>query len=432
MLGKIALEEAWAIPENFKAYDVSSLAPKGVIGGDLIANLLDVHGTRLEQMDENGVETMVLSLSSPGPQGVTDAREAEALASLANERLESEVGRNPTRFAALASLSLHDPAQAGRELRRCITERKGFVGAIVNDFQSAGPDKNTMIFLDRPECDAFWRVAEELDVPVYVHPREATPLIYEQMWKDRPWLAFSALGYAHRVGMHVLGIVTAGVLDRFPGLKIVIGHMGEHIPYDLYRIDHKLNRARFPQMPMSKDKLVRDYFGTQLFITTSGHFSTPALLCALQEIGAGAVMFSIDYPFESIPNGCVWFDDHVPINGRDLVDIGRNNALRIFKRLQLSPHGLGEKEPRECGVGGLGLVRARERERGGERPRRPEATPTAEVEYGLYNKDWSKRLERRPESPTAHTDNSVQHGARRASNVPVPRVVQSIGVGVTI
>jgi len=386
MYGKIALEEAWAIPENFKAYDVSSLAPKGVIGGDLIANLLDVHGTRLQQMDENGVDMMVLSLSSPGPQGVTDPEEAANLARLANERLAAEVGRNPSRFAGLASVSMHDPAQAAEELRLCFSseEMNGFVGVIINDYQSSGEDKNTMLFLDRPECDVFWKAAEELDVPVYVHPREATPLIHEQMWKDRPWLAYSALGYAHRVGMHVLGIVTAGVLDRFPRLKIVIGHMGEHIPYDLYRIDHKLNRARFPDMPMAKDRLVRDYFGTQLFITTSGHFSTPALLCAMQEIGAESIMFSIDYPFESIPNGCVWFDEHVPISNRDLVDIGRNNALKVFKRLKGSFHGLEERSPRECGVGGLGLPRRKGGEEG-----------EGEVEYGLYNCDWSKRLERR-------------------------------------
>jgi 2,3-dihydroxybenzoate decarboxylase len=131
-------------------------------------------------------------------------------------------------------------------------------------------------------------------------------------------------------------------------------------------------------MPMAKDKLVRDYFGTQLFITTSGHFSTPSLLCAMQEIGAASIMFSIDYPFESIPNGCVWFDDHVPISSRDLVDIGRNNALRVFKRLGGSVHELKEKGPRECGVGGLGLKNEGQKE----------------VEYGMYNKDWSKRLER--------------------------------------
>ncbi len=244
MYGKIALEEAWAIPENFKAYDVSSLAPKGVIGGDLIGNLLDVHGTRLEQMDANGVDVMVLSLSSPGPQGVTDAAEAEALATLVNDRLAEEIMKKSARFAGLASVSMHDPTQAAAELRRCFDggaapgtgsgpenskQQRVFVGAIVNDYQSAGADRNTMLFFDGPEHDSFWRAAEELDCPVYLHPREATPLITEQMWKGRLWLAYSALGYARRVGMHVLGIVTGGVLDRFPRLKIVNGHMGEHM-----------------------------------------------------------------------------------------------------------------------------------------------------------------------------------------------------------
>lgn len=131
-------------------------------------------------------------------------------------------------------------------------------------------------------------------------------------------------------------------------------------------------------MPMAKDKLVRDYFGSQIFITTSGHFSTAALQCAIQEIGVGAVMFAIDYPFESIPNGSVWFDEHVPINARDLVDIGRNNALNVFKRLGQGVHGLAAKTPRECAVGGLGLKN----------------TEKGAVEAGLFNRDWSKRLER--------------------------------------
>lgn len=173
MLGKIALEECWSIPESVANYNPLTLAPKGVIGGDLIANLLDVHGHRLQQMNENGVDMMVLSLSSPGAQG--------------------------------------------------------FVGVMLNDFQSSGPDGNAMLFYDLPQYDIFWRAAEELQAPVYIHPRAATPLIHDQMWKDRPWLEFSALGYANRVNMHVLGIITGGVLDRFPGVKLVFGHMGEHM-----------------------------------------------------------------------------------------------------------------------------------------------------------------------------------------------------------
>jgi 2,3-dihydroxybenzoate decarboxylase len=381
MLHKIALEEAWTIPNAsaLGGFQPNSLAPKGVIGSDLNANLLDVHGTRLQQMDENGVEFMVLSLVSMGPQGVADKDAAEKLARIANDKLSEEVMKNPSRFAGLVSLSMHDAAQASEELKRCWQELEGFVGVILNDFQSAGEDGNTMLYYDDPSYDVFWQTAEALNAPVYLHPRSATPEIMAKMWKGREHLAFSALGYANRLNMHLLGIITAGVLDRFPKLKLVVGHMGEHIPFDLYRIDHKLNRARFPNMKMRKDKLVRDYFGTQVFITTSGHFSTPALLCAIAEIGVDACMFSIDYPFESIPNACVWFDEHVEnsLNARDLVKIGRGNALRVFERLNLEgKHGLGDKSPGECGVGGLNVE-------GGE------------VEFGLYNKDWSRRLERR-------------------------------------
>jgi 2,3-dihydroxybenzoate decarboxylase len=141
----------------------------------------------------------------------------------------------------------------------------------------------------------------------------------------------------------------------------------------LYRIDHKLDRARFPDMPMARDKLVRDYFGSQVFITTSGHFSTPALLCAMAEIGVRSVMFSIDYPFESIPNGCAWFDEHVQatINQHDLVDIGRNNALKVLPKLMETPHNLKPMTPSEAQVGGL---------RDGK------------ITYGMYNEHWSKRL----------------------------------------
>lgn len=379
MLNKIALEEAWNFPEgeSLGGFQSASLAPKGVIGGDLGANLLDVHGTRLQQMDENGVEFMALSLVSAGPQKVPTRAGAEELARAANDALSVEVMKNPKRFGGLCSVSMHDASQAAQELQRCFTEMKGFIGCILNDYQSAG-DGNTMLFYDDPSYDTFWSAAESLNCPVYLHPREATPEIFSKMWKGREHLAFSALGYANRLNMHLLGIITAGVLDRFPKLKLVVGHMGEHIPYDLYRIDHKLNRARFPNMRMRKDRLVRDYFGTQVFITTSGHFSTNALLCAIAEIGVEACMFSIDYPFESIPNGCVWFDEHVEasVNARDLVKIGRANALRVFERLAGGVHGLGDRSATECEVGGL---------RNGD----------GEVEFGLYNKSFEKREVRR-------------------------------------
>lgn len=233
MHGKIALEEAWAIPDSFTHYDPSTLAPPGVIGGSagLHAALLDVSGTRLAQMDANGVDLMVLSHTSPGAQGVTDPAAAAALARRANDALADAVSQaSPHRFAAFAALSMHDPAEAAEELRRC-WGKKVFVGCLLNDFQSVRDDEGVeqMLFYDAPRYDVFWQVAAELGCPVYLHPRAATPLVRKQEWEGRPWLEFSALGYANRVSVHVLGIVCAGVLDRFPGLRIVIGHMGEHM-----------------------------------------------------------------------------------------------------------------------------------------------------------------------------------------------------------
>jgi 2,3-dihydroxybenzoate decarboxylase len=124
---------------------------------------------------------------------------------------------------------MHDPKQAAEELTRCMTKKKGFVGVLLNDFQSSGADGNTMLFFDQPEYDPFWKAANDFKAPVYLHPRISSSLIHDQMWKGRPWLDFSALGYADRLNMHILGIITNGVLDRFPDVKLIFGHMGEHM-----------------------------------------------------------------------------------------------------------------------------------------------------------------------------------------------------------
>ena len=228
MLGKIALEECWTIPEELENNNPSKFVPSGT-GDRLTSELMDIHGHRLRQMDENGVDFMILSFSAAGCQGISDRARSEAQATLANDRLEQEVMKNPKRFAAFAALSMHDPQQAAEELTRCMTKKHGFVGALLNDFQSSGPDGNTMLFYDLPQYDVFWKAANDLNAPVYLHPRLPTPLIHDQMWKDRPWLNFSALGYADRLNMHILGIITSGVLDRFPNVKILMGHMGEHM-----------------------------------------------------------------------------------------------------------------------------------------------------------------------------------------------------------
>ena len=132
---------------------------------------------------------------------------------------------------------MHNPEEAAAELRRCVTQL-GFLGALVNDTQRAGPDGEDMIFYDRPEWDVFWRAVTELDVPFYLHPRNPTGIIHEKLWKDRSWLIGPPLSFAQGVSLHVLGMVTNGVFDRHPKLQVIIGHLGEHIPFDMWRIKY--------------------------------------------------------------------------------------------------------------------------------------------------------------------------------------------------
>jgi 2,3-dihydroxybenzoate decarboxylase len=212
MLGKIALEEWWIIPEELANNNLGKFVASGT-GNRLTRVLLDIHDMRLRQMDENGVDFIVLSFISAGCQGISDPAKVEAQVILANDRLEQEVMKNPTRFTAFAAVSRHDPKQAAEELTRCMTKKRGLVGVLLNDFQSSGPDGNTMYFYDQPEYDPFWKAANDLKAPVYLHPRISSRLIHDQMWKGRSWVDFSALGYADRLNMHILGIITNSILD---------------------------------------------------------------------------------------------------------------------------------------------------------------------------------------------------------------------------
>jgi 2,3-dihydroxybenzoate decarboxylase len=134
-----------------------------------------------------------------------------------------------------STLSMHDPGEAAAELRRTVTQF-GFKGALVNDTQRAGPDGDDMIFYDNKEWDVFWQTCVELDVPLYLHPRNPTGTMYEKLWKDRPWLVGPPLSFAQGVSLHLLGMVTNGTFDRNPKLQVIIGHLGEHIPFDMWRI----------------------------------------------------------------------------------------------------------------------------------------------------------------------------------------------------
>lgn len=189
---KIALEEAFTLPElanNSNGFT----GPNG--GQDLVQDLLDIQVRRLERMKASGVSFMILSLTSPGPQDEADPEKALALARRANDYLAGEIQKNPSCFAGLAALSMHDPKTAAIEARRAI-KSLGLVGILVNDFQTVSADGKQIVFYDQPEWDVFWKEITELDVPVYIHPRLTTPDVSKRFLAGRPGLRGSAYFFA--------------------------------------------------------------------------------------------------------------------------------------------------------------------------------------------------------------------------------------------
>jgi 2,3-dihydroxybenzoate decarboxylase len=329
MKGKIALEEAFALP-RFAERTKWWAGLFAVDPAKHAAEINDVTEQRIKYMDEYGVGYTLLSYTAPGVQDLWDPKEAQALAMEVNDHIAEQIKPHPTRLGALATLSMHDPQEAATELRRCVKEL-GFKGALVNDTQRCGPDGDDMVFYDGAEWDVFWSTVTELDVPFYLHPRNPTGTIHEKLWAKRSWLIGPPLSFAQGVSLHILGMVTNGTFDRHPKLQVIIGHLGEHIPFDMWRINHWFEDVKKP-LGLNKTckKTIREYFAQNIWITTSGNFSTPTLDLCLTEVGADRILFSIDYPFENFHDACSWWDA-ITLNDIDKKKIGKGNAAKLFK-----------------------------------------------------------------------------------------------------
>ena len=323
MLGKISLEEHFALPETVEA-------SKGPLPADswneLRTRLLDIQDRRLKLMDRHGIETMLLSLNSPAVQAIPDAGKAIELARRANDYLAGEIAKRPDRFAGFAALPLQDPNAAADELTRCVREL-GFKGALVNGFTQAG-DPNTPLYYDLPQYWPFWEVVERLEVPFYLHPRRALPQD-SRLYEGHRWMTGAAWGFAHETAAHALRLMASGLFDKYPKLTILLGHLGEGLPAGIWRVDN-CNAWAIEKHPYAARKKLGEYFQANFFITTSGNFSTPTLIGAMLEVGADRIMFAADWPFENIDHAATWFDA-APISESDRRKIGRSNALKLFK-----------------------------------------------------------------------------------------------------
>jgi len=318
MQGKIAIEEHFAIPDTTG----NAMRYPGAYWSGLQGKLLDLHDQRLAEMDRSGIGIEVISLNSNAIQGIPEVAKAIALARQANDALAETIAKRPDRFAGFAALPMQDPQAAAAELNRSVRDL-GFKGALVNGFSQVG-SADTALYYDLPQYRPFWAEVERLGVPFYLHPRDQLPS-RRHAYEGHPWLIGSPWGFAEETAIHALRLMGSGLFDDYPKLQVVIGHLGERIPYDLWRLDHRL--AKVPGRPAKRT--MREYFRQNFHVTTSGNFCTQSLIHAILTIGADRVLFAVDYPFEDHAHGCAWFDA-AEIAELDRVKIGRSNAMALF------------------------------------------------------------------------------------------------------
>src|SRR3954469_3701121 len=322
MKGKIGLEEHFAIPDT--VMDSKGFLPDRV-WTELHARLLDMNTKRLGYMDAHGVGMMIVSLNAPAVQAIPDPKRAADIARRANDALAEAVSRHPKRFAAFAAVPLQDPDQAARELERCVKDLK-FVGALANGFSQVGEVKSARYY-DLPEFLPFWATVERLDVPFYLHPRNPLPGEL-RMYEGHDWLLGPTWAFAVETATHALRLMGAGLFDRHPKLKIVLGHLGEGLPFNIWRVDNRNGWSHSEHHCPAKRKM-GEYFRENFWLTTAGNFRTQTLIDCLLEVGSEHVLFSTDYPFEDVGDAAVWFDA-LPVSEADKLKMGRTNAVKLF------------------------------------------------------------------------------------------------------
>jgi 2,3-dihydroxybenzoate decarboxylase len=323
MDGKIALEEHFAIQDTLQ--DSAGFLPPHT-WEELSARLLDIHDRRLREMDAHGVEIMILSLNAPAVQAIHDRDAAIATAKKANDILAEEVAKRPDRFRACAALPMQDPDAAARELERCVREF-GFVGALVNGFSQID-EPDTAVYYDLPQYGPFWSTLADLDVPFYLHPRNPLPS-QAKIYEGHPWLMGPAWAFGQETAVHALRLMASGMFDKHPNIQIVLGHMGEGLPYSIWRVD---NHNAWTETPAAYPaaRQLGEYFQENFYITTSGNFRTQTLIDAMLEIGSDRILFSADWPFENVDHAAIWFDA-ATISEADRLKIGRTNSAQLFR-----------------------------------------------------------------------------------------------------
>jgi uncharacterized protein len=317
----ITLEEHYRAPmlKSVAAFSGGEPPPDSPMGR-IQAKLDDLGAQRLADMDAGGIDMQVISHGAPGTEQL-EPEEAIRLAREANDYLAGAIRTHPDRLAAFATLPTAAPAEAADELQRTVTEH-GFKGALINGHCRGR-------FLDHRDFWPIFERAQRLDVPIYLHPTPPPQPVRDAYYGDLPQpiaqtLSMAGWGWHVETGLHVLRLIAGGVLDEFPGLQLIVGHMGEALPFFLAR------SSRILRQQAGLSRALEDYMGQNFHFTTSGMFSYPPLRCLLSVIGADRVMFSVDYPYSSNEEGRD-FIENAPIDAQDREKLAHGNAERLLR-----------------------------------------------------------------------------------------------------
>jgi 5-carboxyvanillate decarboxylase len=291
-------------------------------GFEIENSLLDMAEGRLRNMDKAGIDMQVLSLSTPGCEQF-DPDHGLAFSRQTNEALSRTVDKYPGRFAGLAALAPQDPEKAARELERSVKEL-GLRGAKINSRVAAE-------HLDARKYWPIFETAEKLDVPVFLHPNSPSPDSIKPYQDFGFALSGPTWGFGAEAALSTMRLIYSGVFDRYPNLKIVLGHLGEGLVFWIYRIDFSFKKDWMDEevRPVIK-KAPSEYLRTNFFVNNSGMYSIPAFLSVLLELGADHMMFAADYPYEDSQEAA-GFIEQLPVSNPDKEKITHSVAEKLFK-----------------------------------------------------------------------------------------------------
>ncbi|WP_176084648.1 amidohydrolase family protein [Martelella sp. HB161492] len=317
MTGKIALEEHFMAPgmEDYFAKTAINISPD--LFGRAAEALADFGDRRLAAMDRIGIDHAVLSLSGPGVQAEADTATAVRKAAACNDFLAAKMAGSKGRYGGFAHLAVQDPKAAADELERAVSQL-GMSGAMING-QTNGA------YLDDDRFSVLWERAADLQAPIYIHPYN--PPDFPYMYHNHPELFGPVWSWTVETGNHALRIIFGGIFDRFPKARLLLGHMGETLPYQLWRFDSRFEISNRGDRRLAMKP--SDYFRRNVWVTTAGVCSDEPLRCALDALGAERVMFSVDYPFEKPEEAGHWID-HAPLSDQERRAVCHDNAERLL------------------------------------------------------------------------------------------------------